>query len=80
MALTFWRLPNQTGRLIARQPMCERATERVLHADRLVDSWTTTVGVQTLFGHPSYIATPDGFVYYYTLDVFNPFEQLSGRR
>lgn len=47
----------------------------------LIRGRTTVADVHTLFGHPQAISRrPDGFVYYYTLDVFNPFEQLGGGR
>jgi hypothetical protein len=47
----------------------------------LIRGRTTVADVQTLFGHPQATSRrPDGFVYYYTLDVFNPFEQLGGGR
>jgi hypothetical protein len=37
--------------------------------------------VQTLFGNAQSMSRrPDGVVYYYTLDVFNPFEQFGGDR
>jgi hypothetical protein len=37
--------------------------------------------IHTLFGHPQATSRrPDGFDYYYTLDVFNPFEQLGNGR
>ena len=47
----------------------------------LIRGRTTVRDVQALFGHAQAASRrPDGFVYYYTLDVFNPFEDRSGGR
>jgi len=76
---------NQTGRLIAAPAYVANAQLNEFYTRRigsLIRGRTTVAEVQTLFGHPQATSRrPDGFVYYYTLDVFNPFEQLgSGRR
>jgi len=47
----------------------------------LIHGRTTVRDVESLFGHPQAVSPrPDGTVYYYTLEVFNPFEQFSGGR
>jgi len=76
---------NQAGRLIAAPAYIANAQLNEFYTRRigsLIRGRTTVRDVQTLFGHAQSISRrPDGFVYYYTLDVFNPFEQLgSGRR
>jgi hypothetical protein len=47
----------------------------------LIRGRTTTREVESLFGHGHSIARrPDGFVYYYALPVYNPFEDWGGGR
>ena len=75
---------NQAGRLmmapsyIANAQLNEFYTRRI---GSLIRGRTTVRDVQALFGHAQAASRrPDGFVYYYTLDVFNPFEDRSGGR
>ena len=47
----------------------------------LIRGRTTVRDVEALFGHPQAVSRrPDGFVNYYTFDVFNPFEESSSDR
>ncbi len=47
----------------------------------LIRGRTTVRDVKALFGHAQAKSRrPDGFVYYYTLPVYNPFEDRSGDR
>ena len=75
---------NQAGRLIAAPAYIANAQLNEFYTRRigsLIRGRTTVAEVQTLFGHPQATSgRPDGFVYYYTLDVFNPFEQLGSGR
>ncbi len=75
---------NQAGRLIAAPVYIANAQLNEFYTRRigsLIRGRTTVRDVQTLFGHAQSISRrPDGFVYYYTLDVFNPFEQFGGGR
>jgi hypothetical protein len=42
---------------------------------------TTSHDVENFFGRPTQIEKrSDGFIAYYTLDVYNPFEEMSGGR
>ena len=76
---------NQAGRLslapayIANAEVNEFYTRRI---GALMRGRTTVRDVEAMFGHAQAVSRrPDGLVYYYTLDVFNPFEQFgSGRR
>ncbi|HYS96738.1 MAG TPA: hypothetical protein VEL08_09450 [Chthoniobacterales bacterium] len=75
---------NQAGRLISAPAYIANAQLNEFYTQRigsLIRGRTTVRDVQTLFGHAQSISRrPDGFVYYYTLDVFNPFEQFGGGR
>jgi len=75
---------NQAGRLISAPAYIANAQLNEFYTRRigsLIRGRTTVRDVQTLFGHAQSISRrPDGFVYYYTLDVFNPFEQFGGGR
>ena len=76
---------NQAGRLIAAPSYIANAQLNEFYTRRigsLIRGRTTVRDVQALFGHAQAASRrPDGFVYYYTLDVFNPFEQFGhGRR
>jgi len=63
---------------IANAQLNEFYTRRI---GSLVRGRTTVRDVQTLFGHAQAVSRrPDGVVYYYTLDVFNPFEQFGSGR
>lgn len=47
----------------------------------LIRGRSTVRDVETLFGHPQAVSQrPDGFVNYYTLEVFNPFEEFGSDR
>ena len=47
----------------------------------LVRGRSTTRDVEAMFGHGHSVASrPDGFIYYYALPVYNPFEDWSGGR
>lgn len=47
----------------------------------LIRGRTTVRDVETLFGHPQEVSRrADGLVNYYTLEVFNPFEESSSDR
>ena len=52
-----------------------------LRIGSLIRGRTTVRDVEALFGHPQAVSRrPDGFVNYYTFDVFNPFEESSSDR
>ena len=62
---------------IANAQLNEFYTRRI---GSLIRGRTTVRDVQTLFGHAQAISRRiDGFVYYYTLPVYNPFESFGGR-
>ena len=62
---------------IANAQLNEFYTRRI---GSLIRGRTTVRDVQTLFGHAQAISRcSDGFVYYYTLPVYNPFESFGGR-
>jgi hypothetical protein len=47
----------------------------------LVRGRSTTRDVEAMFGHGHSVASrPDGFIYYYALPVYNPFEDWGGGR
>jgi hypothetical protein len=47
----------------------------------LVRRRSTTRDVEAMFGHGhSFASRPDGFIYYYALPVYNPFEDWGGGR
>ena len=47
----------------------------------LVRGRTTTRDVEAMFGHGHNVASrPDGYIYYYALQVYNPFEDTNGGR
>jgi hypothetical protein len=75
---------DRAGRLLAAPAYIANAQLNEFYTRRigsLVRGRTTVRDVQALFGHPQATSRrTDGFVYYYTLDVFNPFEQFGGRR
>jgi len=75
---------NQAGRLIAAPAYIANAQLNEFYTRRigsLIRGRTSVADIHTLFGHPQATSRrPDGFVYYYTLDVFNPFEQLGSGR
>jgi hypothetical protein len=75
---------DRAGRLLASPAYIANAQLNEFYTRRigsLVRGRTTVRDVQALFGHAQAVSRrPDGFVYYYTMDVFNPFEQFGGRR
>src|SRR5437016_8672500 len=75
---------NQAGRLIAAPAYIANAQLNEFYTRRigsLIRGRTSVADVHTLFGRPQATSRrTHGFVYYYTLDVFNPFEQLGGGR
>src|SRR6266576_2889284 len=75
---------NQASRLIAAPAYIANAQLNEFYTRRigsLIRGRTSVADIHTLFGDPQATSRrPDGFVYYYTLDVFNPFEQLGGGR
>lgn len=75
---------DRAGRLnlapayIANAQLNEFYTRRIRS---LIRGRTTLNDVKTLFGNPQATSKRrDGVVYYYTIDVFNPFEQFGGGR
>jgi hypothetical protein len=75
---------DKAGRLlispayIANAQLSDFYTRRI---GSLIRGRSTVRDVQTLFGHPQAVSQrPDGFVNYYTVEVFNPFEESSGDR
>jgi len=75
---------DRAGRLLASPAYIANAQLNEFYTRRigsLVRGRTTVRDVQALFGHAQAMSSrPDGFVYYYRLDVFNPFEQFGGDR
>ena len=75
---------DQAGRLnlapayIANAQLNEFYTRRI---GSLIHGRTTLHDVRTMFGSPQAVSKRrNGSVYYYTIDVFNPFEQFGGGR
>jgi hypothetical protein len=63
---------------IANAQLSDLYTRRI---GSLIRGRSTVRDVQALFGHPQAVSQrPDGFVNYYTIEVFNPFEESSGDR
>ena len=72
-----WRL-IQSPAYIANAQVNEFYARRI---GSLIRGRTTVREVQNLFGHAQAISRRvDGFVYYYTLQVYNPFEERTGGR
>ena len=71
---------NPAGRLIASPAYIANAKLNEFYTRRLgslIRGRTTVRDVEALFGHPQAVSPrSDGSVHYYTLEVFNPFEQL----
>ena len=71
---------NQDGRLLLSPAYIANAQLNDFYTRRigsLVRGRTTMHDVGSMFGRPQATSTrSDGIVYYYTIDVFNPFEQL----
>jgi hypothetical protein len=75
---------NQSGVLIAPPAYIAQASASDFYTRRigsLTRGRTTANDVEALFGHGHSVAKrPDGFIYYYALPVYNPFEDFSGGR
>lgn len=75
---------DHAGRLIAAPSYIANAQLNEFYTRRigsLIRGRTSLRDVKQMFGNPQTVSKrPDGFVYYYTIDVFNPFEQFDGRR
>jgi hypothetical protein len=75
---------DKNGRLIQSPAYIANAEVNEFYTRRigsLVRGRTTVPEVQILFGHAQAISRrADGFVYYYALQVYNPFEERGGRR
>lgn len=75
---------NQAGQLIAAPAYIANAQLNEFYTRRigsLIRGRTTVRDVKQLFGNSQAVSKrPDGFVHYYTIDVFNPFEQFGGDR
>jgi hypothetical protein len=75
---------NQSGALIMPPAYIAQASANDFYTRRigsLTRGRTTANDVEAFFGHGHSIARrPDGFIYYYALPVYNPFEELGGGR
>ena len=75
---------NRNGILIAPPAYIAQASANDFYTRRigsLVRGRTNTRDVEALFGHGhSHARRPDGFVYYYALAIYNPFEDWGGGR
>ena len=75
---------NRNGVLIAAPAYIVQALPYDFYIRRigsLTRGRTTAQSVESLFGRDhSRAARPDGFVWYYALPVYNPFEEWGGRR
>jgi hypothetical protein len=75
---------NQAGRLIMSPAYIANAQLNEFYTRRigsLIRGRTTVGDVQALFGHAQAVSQrANGFVYYYTLQVYNPFEDQTGGR
>lgn len=75
---------NDAGKLIAAPDYIANAQVNEFYTRRigsLIRGRTSVRDVKQLFGNPQAVSERrDGFVYYYTIDVFNPFEQFGGGR
>src|SRR5438132_13855504 len=71
---------DQAGRLNAAPAYIANAQLNEFYTRRIgsfIRGRTTVRDVQAMFGHAQAVSPcPGGFVYYYTLDVFNPFAQF----
>ena len=71
---------NRAGRLLAAPAYIANAQLNEFYTRRIgsfIRGRTTVRDVEAMFGHAQAVShRPDGFVYYYTLDVFNPFAQF----
>ena len=75
---------NRNGILISPPAYIAQALPNDFYSRRLgslVRGRTTAHDVEVMFGHGhSAVPRPDGFVYYYALPVYNPFEDWGGGR
>lgn len=75
---------NHLGKLIAAPAYIANAQLNEFYKRRigsLIRQRTSVQDVKQLFGNPQAVSKRrDGVVYYYTIDVFNPFEQSGGDR
>jgi hypothetical protein len=75
---------DKAGRLLLSPGYIANAEVNEFYTRRigsLIRGRTTVRDVESLFGHPQAVSPrPDGSVHYYTIEVFNPFEQLGGDR
>ena len=73
---------NQSGVLIAPPAYIAQASANDFYTRRigsLTRGRATAHDVEALFGHGHSVAKrPDGFIYYYALTVYNPFENFGG--
>ena len=75
---------NQNGVLIAPPAYIAQASANDFYTRRigsLTRGRATAHDVEVFFGHGHSVAKrPDGFIYYYALTVYNPFENFGGGR
>ena len=75
---------NRNGILIAPPAYIAQESANDSYTRRigsLVHGRATTRDIEALFGHGHTMANrPDGFIYYYALPIYNPFEDWGGRR
>jgi hypothetical protein len=71
---------NRAGRLLMSPAYIANAQLNEFYTRRIgsfIRGRTIVRDVEVMFGHAQVVSRrPDGFVYYYRLDVFNPFEQF----
>jgi hypothetical protein len=71
---------DRAGRLLMSPAYIANAQLNEFYTRRIgsfIRGRTTVRNVEAMFGHAQAVSRrPDGLVYYYTLQVFNPFEQL----
>jgi hypothetical protein len=71
---------DRAGRLLISPAYIANAQLNEFYTRRIgsfIRGRTTGRDVEAMFGHAQAVSPrPDGFVYYYRLDVFNPFEQF----
>jgi hypothetical protein len=71
---------DRAGRLLMSPAYIANAQLNEFYTRRIgsfIRGRTTAHNVEAMFGHAQAVSRrPDGFVYYYRLDVFNPFEQF----
>jgi len=71
---------DRAGRLLMSPAYLANAQLNEFYTRRIgsfIRGRTTVRDVEAMFGHAQAVSgRPDGSVYYYTLQVFNPFEQL----